>query len=166
MILRKGGIHEKGKRFEVAHDEFFLFPTFEHQHPKDLKPVAEPLLRRVLEKKPPPGVLPIQYYCTVEGSFWIRDLDTLKALDPYHFWSWECVKARFEWGEEQGLFGIVVRSHTLPEPVLLENLKRYGGCRSWVELEATLETASLRPVLPDPLFKEKREKILEVPSLA
>src|SRR3954465_4060455 len=31
VTLRKGGIREPNKHFEVEHDRFFLYPTFDHQ---------------------------------------------------------------------------------------------------------------------------------------
>ena len=31
MTLRKGGIREPNKHFEVEHERFFLYPTFDHQ---------------------------------------------------------------------------------------------------------------------------------------
>ena len=31
MLLRKGGIHERGGRFQVAHEQVLLYPTYEHQ---------------------------------------------------------------------------------------------------------------------------------------
>lgn len=159
LILRKGGIHEKGKKFEVTHPEFFLFPTFEHQNPKDLKPSGEGILKRVLMEKPPSDLLPIRYYGTIEESFWVSDEKLLRGLDPFHIWSWGCLKARYDWGEEKGLFGILLRIYAFPEAVPLENLTRYGGCRSWVELEKPLATGSLKPVLPDPLFQQKKEAV-------
>ena len=165
LILRKGGIHEKEKKFDVTHNEFFLFPTFEHQNPKDLKPERENFLKKtgarhavLLQTKS--EMIPIRWYCVVEESFWISDEKTLKRLDPFHIWSWDCVKARFDWGEAKGLFGIVVRIFSLPEVLLLENQKRYGGCRSWVEFEKSLTTASLKAVLPDPVFKTEKQQIL------
>ena len=159
LILRKGGIHEKGKKFDAAHEEFFLFPTFEHQNPKDLKPSGAELLEKVLQKKPSPGVLPIRYYCVARKSFWISDEKTLHELDPFHIWSWDCVKARCDWGEKKGIFAILVRTFHFEKPALLENLARYGGCRSWVELENPLATDFLKPVLSDSAFQEKQEAI-------
>ncbi len=159
LILRKGGIHEKGKEFDVAHEEFFLFPTFEHQNPKDLKPEGQKILQKVLEEKPSPNLLPIRYYCVAEESFWISDETALKRLDPFHFWSRDCVKARYDWGETKGLFGIIVRTYALPEPLPLENLKRYGGCRSWVELENPLPTVNLKAVLTNKAFQELKQRI-------
>ena len=31
LTLRKGGIREPEKHFELEHDRFFLYPTFDHQ---------------------------------------------------------------------------------------------------------------------------------------
>lgn len=159
LILRKGGIHEKGKKFDVAHEEFFLFPTFEHQNLKDLKPAGGEYLKKIIEIKPAPNILPICYYCVVKNSFWISDEKALRELEPFHVWSWDCIKTRFDWGEEKGIFGIVVRVYRLPETLSLENLKRYGGCRSWVELESPLATNSLKPILSDSDFQTQQERI-------
>lgn len=159
LILRKGGIHEKGKKFDVAHGEFFLFPTFEHQKPEDLKPEGQKILNQILKEKPRPDILPIRCYCVVEDSFWIPDDKVLAELDPCHFWSWDCAKARFEWGDTKGLFGITVRTYSFPEVTFLENLKRYGGCRSWVEFEKPLSTALLKPVLSERDFQGQKAKI-------
>jgi len=31
LTLRKGGIREENKHFELEHERFFLYPTFDHQ---------------------------------------------------------------------------------------------------------------------------------------
>jgi len=159
LVLRKGGIHEKGKKFDVAYEEFFLFPTFEHQNPKDLKPEAEKILARVQANKPEPSVLPVNFYCRVEDSFWISDKQALPTLEPFHIWSRECIDARFEWGTEKGIFGILVNVFALPQTAVFSNLKQYGGCRSWVDLERAVSTSELRPVLPPAVFEEKKNKV-------
>src|SRR6185436_13388258 len=38
FLLRKGGILEGRRGFQLLHPEFLLFPTFEHQHARSLKP--------------------------------------------------------------------------------------------------------------------------------
>ena len=37
MLLRKGGIREKGGSFRVAHNRVLLYPTYEHQQAVMLK---------------------------------------------------------------------------------------------------------------------------------
>ncbi len=161
LILRKGGIHEKGKKFDVAHEEFFLFPTFEHQKESDLKPEKADLFRKVLSDKPPSDKLPLRFYCQVVDSFWISEERKLQALQALHVWSWDCVKARFDWGDEKGIFGIIVRVHSLPQTLVQENLARYGGCRSWVDLEQPIDLSSTKPVLPAQTFDFYKDKILQ-----
>ena len=48
VIVRKGGIMETHGGFEVAHRGFWLYPTFLHQNPAELRPAFLPLLRSTL----------------------------------------------------------------------------------------------------------------------
>src|ERR1043165_975077 len=53
LTLRKGGIREENRHFEIEHDRFFLYPTFDHQagglvresHPPELEPALETAVR-------------------------------------------------------------------------------------------------------------------------
>src|SRR5262245_30107720 len=38
ILLRKGGIADRGGEFRLEHDQFLIFPTFVHQSYKMLKP--------------------------------------------------------------------------------------------------------------------------------
>ena len=49
VTLRKGGIREPNKHFEVEHDRFFLYPTFDHQRRELVRESHQPELRRALE---------------------------------------------------------------------------------------------------------------------
>ena len=40
LTLRKGGIREENKHFEIEHDRFFLYPTFDHQRNDLVRDVA------------------------------------------------------------------------------------------------------------------------------
>ena len=40
LTLRKGGIREENKHFEIEHDRFFLYPTFDHQRNDLVRAVA------------------------------------------------------------------------------------------------------------------------------
>ena len=63
VALRKGGIREDDKHFEVEHDQFFLYPTFDHQRNDLVRESHHPELRRALEEgvwpdeEPPPRAL-------------------------------------------------------------------------------------------------------------
>src|ERR687884_2014714 len=50
ITLRKGGIREENKHFEIEHDRFFLYPTFDHQQDKLVRESHRPELSRALEE--------------------------------------------------------------------------------------------------------------------
>ena len=50
LTLRKGGIREPDKHFELDHDRFFLYPTFDHQRNDCVRASHQPELRRALEE--------------------------------------------------------------------------------------------------------------------
>ena len=63
LTLRKGGIREENKHFELEHERFFLYPTFDHQRNNLVRESHHPELRRALEEgvwpdeEPPPKAL-------------------------------------------------------------------------------------------------------------
>ncbi len=59
LLLRKGGIHERGGRFEVEHNEFWLFPTRFHQNPEEIRAEARPLLQQAALEAPVAELRPI-----------------------------------------------------------------------------------------------------------
>ena len=50
ITLRKGGIREENKHFEIEHDRFFLYPTFDHQRNDLVRQSHLPELARALEE--------------------------------------------------------------------------------------------------------------------
>ena len=50
LTLRKGGIREENKHFEIEHDRFFLYPTFDHQRNDLVRQSHVPELERALEE--------------------------------------------------------------------------------------------------------------------
>ena len=55
VLLRKGGILEDSSGFVVENERFFLFPTFEHQEKKHIKPEFHKHLDNALYEKPRDG---------------------------------------------------------------------------------------------------------------
>src|ERR671932_1457269 len=50
VTLRKGGIREENRHFEIEHDRFFLYPTFDHQQGNLVRESHRPELGRALEE--------------------------------------------------------------------------------------------------------------------
>ena len=91
LTLRKGGIRESERHFELEHERFFLYPTFDHQRIDLVRESHQPELRRALEEgvwadgEPPPhawtldgGIqqpdrVRIRAWAEVAGHFQITD---------------------------------------------------------------------------------------------
>ena len=98
VTLRKGGIREPNKHFEVEHDRFFLYPTFDHQRRDLVRESHPPELRRALEEgvwaegEPPahaltqdggipqPDRVRIRAWAEVAASYLITDPRAIDAL--------------------------------------------------------------------------------------
>ena len=65
VILRKGGILETASGFNIESKKFFLFPTWEHQETKYVKPKFHEFLKEVLNKKPDEGFNKVTSYAEI-----------------------------------------------------------------------------------------------------
>ena len=68
LTLRKGGIREERKHFELEHDRFFLYPTFDHQRNDLVRDSHQPELRRALEEGVWPDGEPPAHALTRDGG--------------------------------------------------------------------------------------------------
>ena len=161
LLLRKGGIRETLREFTVEEDEFFLFPTFEHQHPGGVREPFQGWLKGLPAQTP--QILSIDTYVTVEKVFQLGDPQQVTGLSSYHIYSNEQILERFRYKPAKPLYLVLLRSYRLPA-VSIQNLPSYAGCRSWVPLEAPLSTRSAVPVMPDAVFQEKAREILKLLS--
>src|SRR5580692_5041420 len=76
LIFRKGGIAEGRNGFQFKHRRFFLFPTYFHEQIGRTRLSQERDLTAGTE-----GVR-ISVFVEVEFTAWLRDLNTLQALEP------------------------------------------------------------------------------------
>ena len=155
VLLRKGGLHERHGRFATEPREFFLFSTYVHQMEQGVMSEAAADLHAVMESRPVEDQLVINYYATVEDLVWLDTREHLTALADLHCWTPETVAHRFAYGAVLGLHLFVLRIYRLPQPHILPVLKRYGGCRSWVDLAEPLSTTGATPVVSEAAFAER-----------
>ncbi len=134
LILRKGGIHEGREGFAFAHEEFVLFPTRFHAQGDFVKTpgvVAKPEWEIGEE-------LVITSKVKVTKAVTLTEWDEVSALGDQHIWTEETIRDRFFWegkGMASGSIHVAyVEVEKLDEPIVLTYEKKYGGCRSWVEL--------------------------------
>ena len=158
LILRKGGIAENEGEFAVEHTRFWLYPTFSHQQSDGIQEDVRPLLQEVEAHRPSAGKVRLQLWAEVTGIYRVRDELAALLLSHLHCWSEAIVRQRFTY-RMPGLFLLLVRVHRVPTAHEIDELPRYEGCRSWVELEEPLATEGSMPVLDDANFALVRKQL-------
>jgi hypothetical protein len=154
LIVRKGGIAEGREGFSFRNREFLLFPTWFHEQLASTKlPPETPVpLQREDE-------IEIAYAATVERVAVLTDLEKVRRLGDMHVWRDAVIEERFHYDEAPGVHVAFVRVYRLEPPRRLRMEKKYGGCRSWVELPE-IDGCALVSVISDEEH-ERRSALLE-----
>jgi len=165
LTLRKGGIREPEKHFQLEHDRFFLYPTFDHQRNDLVRESHQPELRRALEEgvwpdgEPParaltmdggipqPDRVRIRAWAEIAGSWTVTDRRAVDALSPFHVWTTDYAEKRLSWKRRHPLHVLLLRTYRIPRPVTVRVRDDYGGCRSWLEITRDLPFEG-RPCCP------------------
>src|SRR5919198_1214024 len=179
VTLRKGGIREDNRHFELEHDQFFLYPTFDHQRVDLVRESHHPELRRALEEgvwsdgEPSPhawtmdgGIsqperVRIRAWAEVAGHYEISDPRVVDALAPFYVWTPDYAEKRLAWKRRHPLHVLLLRTYRIPRPVTVRVRDDYGGCRSWLEITRDLPFEGT-PVLSDEEFERASEEITAI----
>jgi len=159
LILRKGGIAEGREGFAFKHSEFLLFPTWFHEQLERTTLPAETPLPPALDQQ-----IEITYAATVEWTRLVADLETVRRLHDLHVWRDEIVEERFNYDETPGIHVAFVRIFRLDPPQTIPMEKKYGGCRSWVDLPEL--GSALVSVISDEEHARRRRQLEELLGLA
>jgi hypothetical protein len=143
IIIRKGGIAEGREGFSFRHREFLLFPTWFHEQLTKTRLPAETIL-----PEQNPELVEIHYTANLEWSCVITRREQLSALREHHILADDVVEERFAYDECPGVHVAILRVFRLEPPCIIPMQKRYGGCRSWVDLP-DLEGHAMVSVLSD-----------------
>jgi hypothetical protein len=160
VILRKGGIAEGRAGFAFLHREFFLFPTRFHE---TLEKTTLPSGFALPAERE--GEVEIHLTAKIEWTCFLSDSEQLGGLSDFHILHREVVEERFRFGEPPGIHVGFARIYRMSSPWILPMEKRFGGCRSWVELPAAPEV-SMEPVLSDEENQRRSESLRELLRLA
>jgi hypothetical protein len=132
ILLRKGGIHEK--RFEVAAQEFLLFPTVAHSHAQRVRPEHRGLLVAAAADSDGEHVL-VRATAKVVAAVPVNRPDNLEMIEDLHIWTADSVRQdRLDFRPKHQLFVLVVQAIPLVEPVQLPRTPDDAGCTSWLQL--------------------------------
>lgn len=152
-MVRKGGIREQRAGFDVRHDRFLLYPTRFHEKAPELAPRFAPALGAA--PPTPHGVIRLEYVCDVAAVWWVTELDRLRAVEDEQGLAWPAIESRFHYRSRPGVHLIAVRVSRLERAAELPELRRYGGCVSWVELDGDVRVDRALPVVPDENFRAR-----------
>ena len=144
VVLRKGGVRDDVRAqggFDVKTRRFALFPTNFH--------VDDALLRDELNGARARGragdmrrgervrvgvVGELTGVWTIDGA---RGGEALKALAAYHCWSEKLAETRMKYEPTAAVTVLEIRAYETRDELVLEpDLERYGGCKSWVDIDA------------------------------
>ncbi len=171
MLLRKGGIHEQGGRFQVAQEEVLLYPTYEHQQPRLLKPEYEARVVPVTSGWHPETVR-IGSFAQITHVFPVSDENIVNQLLPFHIWNEHFLIDRLKWKPRQPLFVLLLRAYKLAQVEEIPYRDSYGGCKSWIDLERSISIKNPIPVLSESTYHQTVNEIhtiigdkLYVPSM-
>lgn len=163
VLLRKGGILEYRRGFEVKHDRFLLFPTFEHQSKDHLQADYASKLDDVLKDQPAVGSNNITSYAQVVDVKEVTDRAALKMLAKYHVWNESYVNARMDYNSKKPMSVILLRVFKLDRPIIIDSKPEWAGCKSWIPLDMD---ASGTSVLNDLQFEKIASEVRGVLSIA
>lgn len=158
IILRKGGIAEKGDTFEPEHTRFWLFPTYAHQQRQGIKEEAAALLEQAEAERPAAGTIRLSHFAEVQGIYQVHNLPAALMLQGLHLWSEKTVADRFHY-RRPGLYVLAVRIYQATQTFDLPDTAYYAGCKSWVDLERALPDENATPILDDESFRDVLRKL-------
>ena len=157
FLLRKGGIRETNRRFELPHRRFLLYPT--HFHESDL--LLKPKFKRLVDSNDSVASETVVFkaFAQVADVLSVNDADALDALSELHIWSDEFVTKRVAWKPRHAADLIVLKTYTLPTPFRLPVEPHHKGCKSWVDIEPSVEIAGSKPAVPEPEWVDRAQRI-------
>jgi hypothetical protein len=144
LIMRKGGIREETRDFQIESESFYLYPTYEHQKKQWIKPESQNQLDLTLEGWSIHDTeVTIRCYAELVEDILIEDQEQLDKLGELHIWTNTFAEERLKWKKNKPLHVMLLRVYELLEPLN----------QPIIQLENSVQdTANLRPVLTDEAF--------------
>tara|TARA_B100000029_G_scaffold28528_1_gene27672 strand:+ start:67 stop:612 length:546 start_codon:yes stop_codon:yes gene_type:complete len=159
VILRKGGILETASGFNIESKKFFLFPTWEHQETKHVKPEFHNFLTDVLDKKPDDGLNKISSYGEILFEKDVSSMDTINELSSFHVWSDSYIEERRNWKPEKPIKAVFLKTMKIPE-FTLPLQPEFQGCKSWIEINSNFQEG--KSALKDNDIEQRLTKFKEI----
>ena len=143
LLLRKGGIMEYRQGFEIKHNKFLLFPTFEHQSKEYIQPDYIDNLDIILQHQLTDPYHPtansgrnkLTLYAKVIDVKEVGDKSIIRKLEKYHIWNDRYVNLRMDYNPKKPMSVLLLRVYKMNTPIEVDIIPEWAGCRSWVSIE-------------------------------
>ena len=138
LLLRKGGILEYKKGFEVGEKIFLLYPTLEHQATEYVQPKFlrefQPILKKDSAEIVQDKSNKIRALAKIESMHEFHDKSILPKLEKYHIWNEKYVNMRMNYNPQKPINALLLRVYKLPETLLVDTSPEWAGCKSWIDI--------------------------------
>lgn len=150
MLVRKGGIHERGGGlFQLEQQRFALMPTYLHQDARRLTATYQDRYFAEVATDPQPGHIRIQHWAEAVHIWKVTEVMAVLNLGAELLWNANEINLRFAYRQQPWLYVVALRVFALPQPCVIPDHPSYAGCRSWIPLRTPLITQASVPVLDD-----------------
>jgi hypothetical protein len=159
IILRKGGIAEGRRGFQVEHAEFLLYPTFVHQQREAVLPPWRDRFDAQQKERSPNSGVTLDFFAQVVSWQRLESRDQAQSLKGQHIWQDDVIAKRFDWGKEKNIYLLAVRVFRLPLAMPTADLPNVRGCKSWIAVDQQIATEGATPVLSKEAFNVKLDRV-------
>ena len=139
ILLRKGGILEYKKGFEIRQKSFLLFPTLEHQTEEYLQSkylqTYDLLLRGNKSEDNQNKTNTLWVLARIEAIQEFHDHEMLPELEKYHIWNEKYVNMRMNYNPKKPMNALLLRVYKLPQPISIDINPEWAGCKSWIDID-------------------------------
>ncbi|MCM3748047.1 DUF1802 family protein [Paenibacillus pasadenensis] len=161
VVLRKGGIAEETRKFQLESPDFYLMPAYEHQRRELLKEQAQGLLDEVLGEwdGPEASRIVISSRAHAAEDILVTEPEALERIRGLHIWTDDFAMERLKWKRRDPLHVLLLRVYRLPQPIELPMEPAFTGCKSWISAGPPLSADGAVPVLDDAEFERRCAEI-------
>lgn len=165
ILLRKGGILEYKKGFEIRQKSFLLFPTLEHQAEEYLQSkylqTYDLLLRGNKSEDIQNKTNTLWVLARIEAIQEFHDHEMLPELEKYHIWNEKYVNMRMNYNPKKPMNALLLRVYKLPQPISIDINPEWAGCKSWIDIDIAEKYGNQYGSVPkmfdqsEPVIKDK-----------
>lgn len=177
ILLRKGGILEYKKGFEIRQKSFLLFPTLEHQAEEYLQSkylqTYDLLLKGNKFQDTQNKTNTLLVLARIEAIQEFNDPQMLPKLEKYHIWNEKYVNMRMNYNPKKPMNALLLRVYKLPQPISIDVNPEWAGCKSWIDIDIAEKYGNQfgsvpkmfeqsEPVIKDKEFRRIFENFMEI----